>query len=216
MKGVRAVYWDLETGRAKRDSESWDDYIRSCGISVACTISSDSTVKFYTPRDESPYDLESLAKDLCFADVSVGFNSLYWDWPVLEHTLGRKFPRKAEVDLLRIIRKCTPEVAEVGDWKLGAIAERNLPYAKLGEGAGAPTLAREGKWGRLAAYVLRDVQLTRGLFELAAERGWLLGPLGTRVETKEVIDDAIRRLQGRENGAGEEEGSAADDWARRI
>lgn len=205
------LYWDLETGRRKRDTEPWDEYIRSCGISVACTISDRGEVKFYTPRDESPYDLESLAKDLCFADFSVGFNSLYWDWPVLEAALGRTFQRKNEFDLLRVIRRCCPEIAQAGDWKLAAIAERNLTLHKLGDGIGAPTLYREGKWGRLASYVLRDVQLTRGLFELARDRGWLLGPHGSRVDTKEVVEDEVRRLQGRSAHTDAEEGGAADD-----
>ena len=177
---MRRVYWDLECGRTKRDSESWPSYQTSCGISVACVMGEGETdLGFYTPNDKEPFDLYSLVRVLESADEVVSFNGDRFDTQVLISTLGLPALRIAKsVDLLRVVLAAKGGVRyPEGSWKLDSICKRTLGEGKLlGDGAFAPQKAREGRWGELFTYCLGDVKLTRDLFRHIAKYGYIIDP----------------------------------------
>jgi hypothetical protein len=185
---MKRIFWDLECGRTKKDTESWPQYQTSCGISVACVMGEgDSEVEFYTPGDKEPFDLYGLVKRLEGADEVVSFNGDRFDSQVLVSTLGLPALRIARsVDLLRLVLAAKGGVRyPEGSWKLDSICKRTLGEGKLlGDGAFAPQKAREGRWAELFVYCLGDVKLTRDLYRQIASRGYIIDPDGRRMEVR--------------------------------
>jgi hypothetical protein len=187
---MRTLVWDSESARHHRQGESWDAYAARCGISVACTMEVESgEVKLYTEADDAPNDIDSLAKDLLFADLTVSFNGLGWDWKVLANACRRDFEPK-EVDLLQVIRACKPERWQEGDWTLDAVCRRTLGVGKI-SAIMAPTMWEKRKIGKLVSYVIRDVWLTCGLYKRGLDKGVFVGPHGGLLDVGEVLRRVI-------------------------
>lgn len=193
MVEPRVLVWDLETARHHKRDEPWGTYASRCGVSVACTLDpATGDIKFYSEKDIAPNDIESLAKDLLYADYTVGFNSLKWDWPVLEKTLRRELPRR-EVDLLQVIRCARPETWSEGDWSLEGISMRMWQMGKTGAGM-APTLWAKNWVAKLMSYVARDVVLTTRIYKHILRAGTLEGPHGP-LDCGEVMRRVIEQAR---------------------
>ena len=59
---------------------------------------------------------------------------------------------------------------------LGALAEANLGIGKTGKGLEAIDLYRNGEIAKLKSYCLQDVKITKEIYELIKNRGYLLIP----------------------------------------
>jgi len=102
------------------------------------------------------------------ADLLIGFNSLAFDCPLLE-ACGYELPPRDHCDLIALCSEV------LGFWpSLQRLAWATLGEGKNGHGQHAPILAQEGRWDELYDYNLRDVELTRRLFEFAMDVGYLL------------------------------------------
>ncbi len=114
-----------------------------------------------------------LADLLGEAEVIVGFNSLGFDLPLLSSALQSPISMRRhlalQVDLMVMCHK-------VLGWNpsLDRLALATLGDGKNGHGQHAPILAQEGRWDELHDYNLRDVELTKRLYEFAHEHGYLL------------------------------------------
>jgi DEAD/DEAH box helicase domain-containing protein len=115
----------------------------------------------------------------------VGFSINRYDVPVLNHYVQRQTSgrlnlwHKDRVDLLEEI-----EVASGSRVSLSRLAEANLGVAKDHHGSEAIAMYREGRIGELKAYCLKDVELTKRLYDLFRERGYLFVP---DRETGEIV-----------------------------
>ena len=69
-----------------------------------------------------------------------------------------------------------------GPFGLDGLAEGTLGLNKIGHGAKAPELYKDGKYEDLLAYNLQDVRLTRKLFEFVRFYHYLTDPLGRAIK----------------------------------
>lgn len=124
------------------------------------------------------HELGALADLMRTADLLVGFSSNRYDVPVLNVAFRRltgtaslNLFEKERLDLLDEIERVTGRRVS-----LNLLAEANLGMGKTSNGAEAIELYRQGKLEELKAYCLKDVELTKGIYDLYRERKYLLLP----------------------------------------
>ena len=112
------------------------------------------------------------------ANRIVGFSINRYDVPVLQAYFGRlregvkpDLWQKERVDLLKEI-----EMATGSRISLSKVAEANLGAGKDMKGAEAPELYRAGKIAELKEYCLKDVRLTKEIYDLYRKQGFLMVP----------------------------------------
>lgn len=184
------VVFDIETSNFFTSPEvGWGNF-------AAINI---SVVGMYSyMRDEyvcvTPDEHQWLESWFSGASRIVGFASNRYDIPIL-NLLFKKWGaeagspldlwRKDRVDLLEEIELATGR--RIG---LGRLAEANLGEAKSGHGSDAIRLFEEGRIEELKAYCLKDVELTRRLYDqFLAERSFLV-PDPYTDEPKRITFDA--------------------------
>ncbi|MBI2623094.1 MAG: ribonuclease H-like domain-containing protein [Candidatus Liptonbacteria bacterium] len=108
----------------------------------------------------------------------VGFSINRYDVPVLQAYFNRfkegakpDLWQKERVDLLKEI-----EMATGSRISLSKVAEANLGAGKDKKGAEAPELFRAGKIAELKEYCLKDVRLTKEIYDLYRKQGFLMVP----------------------------------------
>jgi DEAD/DEAH box helicase domain-containing protein len=112
------------------------------------------------------------------ARTIVGFSSNRYDVPVLNQYFQR-LPASSRVNLWHVERVDLLEDIETATGKrisLSRLAEANLGVRKERQGWEAIELYREGRMDELKAYCLRDVELTKQLYDLYRERGYFFIP----------------------------------------
>lgn len=157
---MRHVTLDIETQRMVED---WD---RPWEAGIACVGVDASWHPAPMVFDE--HNLHKLPALVASADTIVSYNGIRFDMPVVEHYCGA-LEIKEHVDLMVILYK------RLG-WrpKLEHVARATLAVGKGGHGAMAPDMYQRGHFAQLHSYCLRDVALTRRLYEFAIGCGYLL------------------------------------------
>ncbi len=123
------------------------------------------------------HEMENLADLFREARRLVGFSMNRYDVPVLNHyfqKLGAAAPNlweKERIDLSEEI-----EMAAKTRVSLSRLAEANLGVKKDRHGSEAIGLYREGKIEELKAYCLKDVELTKNLYDLHQKQRYLMIP----------------------------------------
>ncbi len=184
------VVFDIETSNFFTSPEvGWGNFA-ALKVSVVGMYSYD--------RDEyrcvGPDDQDVLREWFGAARRIVGFASNRYDVPVM-NLLFKEWGaeaggsldlwRKDRVDLLEEIELATGR--RVG---LGRLAEANLGEAKSGHGSEAIALYEQGRIEELKAYCLKDVELTKRLYDqFLAERAFLV-PDPYTDEPKRITFDA--------------------------
>lgn len=188
--------WDTEARAGKPEGMSWDEYKMVCGVSVGATVPLfGEGLQLYTDQDEPPNDLETLRKRLMDAPFTVSYNGKGWDRVVLANTLGRPIPIGNEVDLWYVVKQALGNTRwEKGTWKLGEVCKRTLREGKTLEGAGAPALVSQGRWGALIEYCTKDVLLTKQLFWHMVRYGYVIAPFSRVIQVREVIWSELDRV----------------------
>src|SRR3989344_1470957 len=168
------LVFDIETQNFFTDPEvGWHNY-DALKISVVGVYSYEKDKYFCLEEHER----EELAALFAGATRLVGFSSKRYDVPVL-HLFFQRFAPRLELDLWR------KEHVDILEYVVGAPGERislsklsaaNLGEAKTRHGWEAISLYRKGQIDELKEYCLKDVELTRRLFELGTDRGYLLVP----------------------------------------
>lgn len=129
----------------------------------------------------------------------VGFSMNHYDVPVLHRYLyahsGRDpaldLWRKERVDLLQEIEIATGERIS-----LSRLAEANLGVKKDRHSSAAIALWRSRRIAKLKEYCLKDVELTKRLYDLARVNGYLMVPRkNTRELVKVNLSAALRPIQ---------------------
>ena len=122
--------------------------------------------------------MEELAELFLNAKTIVGFASNRYDTPVLNLYFRKLKNRevlnlwtKDRVDLLEEIEKQTGERVS-----LSRLAEANLGVKKEGHGSDAIGLYERGDMEALKTYCLKDVEITKGLYDLYLKNRALLLP----------------------------------------
>lgn len=137
----------------------------------------------------------ALADLLTGAEQVVGFNHIIFDYQLLATTLQTPLaeltdveaaPGERDIDLLQMIwggigRQDFASVYglnKVSAATLGALGGKN------GDGANAPELYQQGRWGELLDYNLRDVDLTQRLARFVWQYGFIVSGVNNVVRVK--------------------------------
>lgn len=172
-----SLVWDSEAAETKRDDETWDEYRQHAGISLAGVLNVETLeYEFYDGSQ-----LAELAKRLEEADTVVSYNGVQYDHVVLDAALRRRVFIPGELDLWDVIKSAQDKYWPKGSWKLGAVCDRTFGEGKKGEGAFAPSLAADGRWGELVTYLARDLWLTWRLWKFMRTHGYVIDPDGFKM-----------------------------------
>lgn len=152
---MRIVTFDIETigGFSKG---TWD--INDLEMTICCTH--DSATDTYDSFLKE--DLPRLWKLFEQTDALVGFNSDHFDIPVLNKYYPGDLTKMRSIDLLKeVFEKLGRRV------KLDSIAAGTLGTKKSGSGLDAMKWWKEGNIKKLREYCLKDVEITKNVFEYA-------------------------------------------------
>ncbi len=105
------------------------------------------------------------------ADPLIGFSSKRFDIPVLEKYFKFNLAAVPHYDILEEIVKSFGR--RIG---LGVLAEANLGIGKTGHGLEAIGMYERGEIEKLKSYCLQDVKITKEIFDLIRNQGYLWIP----------------------------------------
>ncbi len=115
------------------------------------------TDEFRAFREEELKDLWPILET---ADRIIGYNSAYFDLPVLNTYYPGDLTQFPQLDMLIEIK------AKLGNrLRLNDVAKATLKVEKSGDGLEAVKWFREGNWDDLIRYCKDDVKVTRDLYE---------------------------------------------------
>ena len=115
------------------------------------------TDEFRVFREEELKDLWPILET---ADRIIGYNSAYFDLPVLNTYYPGDLTQFPQLDMLVEIK------AKLGNrLRLNDVAKATLKVEKSGDGLEAVKWFREGNWDDLIKYCTDDVKVTRDLYE---------------------------------------------------
>jgi DEAD/DEAH box helicase domain-containing protein len=177
------LVFDIETQNFFTDPGVGQDNFGALKISLVCAYSYDQDKYFSFLENE----MQELGKLFATAGRVVGFGSNRYDIPVLnmyfqrEHILCENLWKKERVDLLEEVELATGERVS-----LSRLAEANLGVAKDRHGSEAIILYREGRMDELKEYCLKDVELTKKLYDQYLNEHYFLVPSKTTGETRKV------------------------------
>ncbi len=159
---MRIITFDIETKNqfsdvGKNDPLALD--ISLVGIHDSETDTLDSFLVADFPR---------LWKVFEKADAIVGYNSDHFDIPILNKYYPGDLTRIKSIDLLKEIHGVLGRRV-----RLDAVADGTLGMKKSGNGLDAIRWWREGKIDLIREYCLKDVEITRKVFDYALKNGHL-------------------------------------------
>ena len=179
---MRVITFDIETANFFTDVHSNDP----ADLTLAIVCIHDSETDSYSSYLEN--ELSNLWSILERSDVLVGYNSDHFDIPLLNKYYPGDLTKIKSVDIMKELQTITGR-----RYKLDAVAEGTLNKKKTGGKGGQSVIWwREGKIKEVRDYCLKDVELTRKLFDYALEHKSLkFKELG---KTHEVKIDTSRWL----------------------
>ena len=171
---MNKVFFDVETKKSFQETGGRkEELLVSCAV-----IFSEETQGFIHFRENQ---VEDLIEDLFSASCVVGFNILGFDYYVLKPYTEKDLFSLPTLDLMKELQK------ELGfRLSLDHLALENLGKGKKGSGLDAIKWYREGKIDQLLEYCEYDVQITRELYNLGKEQGFLYYRDKSKRERREV------------------------------
>jgi DEAD/DEAH box helicase domain-containing protein len=168
------LVFDIETQNFFTDpGVGWNNF-GALKISVVGVYSYDQD-KYFTYEEDQ---MEELAELFLKAKTLVGFASNRYDTPVLNLYFRKLKNREAlnlwskdRVDLLEEIERQTGDRIS-----LSRLAEANLGIKKEGHGSEAIGLYERGEMEALKTYCLKDVEITKDIYDLYIKNRALLVP----------------------------------------
>jgi len=184
---MRVITFDIETSNIFADVGSSNP----ADLDLAMVCIHDSHTDEYSSYTKE--NLSELWNILAHADMLVGFNSDHFDIPLLNKYYQGDLTKIKSLDVLKEIYSALGRRI-----KLDAVAEGTLGERKGGHGLKAIEWWHNGEIEKVRAYCIKDVEITRKIFEYALKNGRLkYKELGT---VKEVPLDTSRWLAKEENG----------------
>jgi DEAD/DEAH box helicase domain-containing protein len=159
---MRTVVFDIETSNQFTDVGSYEPAALSISV-VGIYDSERDTYKCYTEEE-----LPELWKLLEETDMLVGYNSDHFDIPLLNKYYPGDLANIKSLDLLKEIFNVLGRRI-----RLNAVAEGTLGEKKSGHGLEALKWWRNGEVQRVKDYCLKDVEITKNIFDYALKNGSL-------------------------------------------
>ena len=170
---MRIITFDIETiGEFRNGPRAFENLeLTICCIHDSETDSYDSFLKEDLPR---------LWKIFEHTDALVGFNSDHFDIPILNKYYPGDLSKIRSIDLLKEISAVLGRRV-----RLDAVAEGTLGSKKSASGLQAMQWWKEGNIKKLREYCLKDVEITKKVFDYALKNGTLIfKELGIKKEVK--------------------------------
>lgn len=105
------------------------------------------------------------------ADRIIGYNSRYFDLPVLNNYYPGDLNKFPQLDMLEEIKKVLGFRLKLND-----LAKATLGLAKSGNGLEAVDWFKKGEWDKIEKYCTDDVRITRDLYEYGKNNKQLFYP----------------------------------------
>src|ERR1044072_7716573 len=157
---MRTVVFDIETANWMSDTGTSNP----ADLSIAIVCAYDSETDSYTSYLEN--ELPNLWPILERTDILVGYNSDHFDIPLLNKYYPGDLTKIKSLDLLNEIY-----VAGGRRLRLDSIAEGTLGVGKSADGMQSLQWWRAGEIEKVREYCLKDVEITRGVFDYALKNG---------------------------------------------
>lgn len=125
----------------------------------------------------------------------IGYNSLYFDVPLLEKYAPRSLKHIPHLDLLAVIK------GSLGHrLKLDSVAEATLGEKKSGHGLQAVEWYAQGEWEKIEKYCLDDVRITKDVYEFGLKNRQLFYPDVSGIKPFPVdfsvsVDEAVHEVE---------------------
>ncbi|OHA06888.1 MAG: hypothetical protein A2934_03335 [Candidatus Sungbacteria bacterium RIFCSPLOWO2_01_FULL_47_10] len=162
---MREIVFDVETKKSL-DEVGGRDHVEALGVSVVGAYFYET--KEYRAFEE--WEIGAFEERLRTSDLVIGFNTKNFDYPVLQPYF--KQVRIASLPTLDIFEDVTKQLGH--RLSLQALSSATLNAKKTSDGLQALVWYKEGKIEEIKKYCLKDVELTRGLYEYGKEHGHLL------------------------------------------
>lgn len=153
---MRTVVFDIETANWMSDVGSSDP----ADLTIALVGIHDSKDDSYKSFIES--ELPQLWSILEYTDVLVGYNSDHFDIPLLNKYYPGDLTRVKSLDIMKEVHAILGRRL-----KLDAIAEGTLGEKKSADGMQSLKWWRAGEVDKVREYCLKDVELTKKIFDYA-------------------------------------------------
>lgn len=179
---LHIITFDLETRSTADEVGGWDA-LRNGKGGISILVAHDSeTDEHHLYDDHTLNDFAHIVEQP--GVVLVGYNSRWFDLPVVTGLLERALRVKHHIDLFDLIKDALDREGRTRErgWKLGQTALRCMGITKSGEGALAPYLAREHRYAELITYCKHDVDLTRQLLDYVRRHGGVADRDGSLLE----------------------------------
>jgi len=162
MSADKKLVFDIETQKSFEEIGGSLN-LPLLGVSVV-GVYDYSTDQFLTFEEPELFKLEELMSG---ASLIIGFNSKYFDYPVLQAYFKRiTLERLPTLDLME-------QLAQVVGYRVGldALSKSTLGEQKSSHGLEALKWFKEGRIDEVKKYCLQDVKLTRDLYEYGLKHG---------------------------------------------
>jgi len=157
---MRTVVFDIETANWMSDTGSGNP----ADLTIALVAIHDSETDTYSSYLEP--ELPALWKILERTDMLVGYNSDHFDIPLLNKYYPGDLTRIKSLDLMKEV-----QVVVGRRLKLDTIAEATLGQKKIADGMQSLKWWRAGEIEKVREYCIKDVELTKRVFDYALEKG---------------------------------------------
>lgn len=185
---MRAITFDIETEMATGPLGRLD----ASSMKLTVVGVHDSETGEYTSYLQD--ELATLWPLLERADVLIGYNSDFFDIPILNRYYPGDLTRIRSVDLMVEVQKVLGRRL-----RLQSLGEATLGRGKTGDGLKAVEWWAQGLYDKVREYCIEDVRLTRDLFDHALKHGSL--KYKDLKEIREIKLDTSRWLEPSETAA---------------
>jgi len=160
----RILVFDLETKRGAQEVGGWGN-THLMGMALAVVWDSIDR-KCYTYQEA---EVQKLIDKLKTGDLVVGFNHTRFDYTVLSAYSSFNFLELPNFDILSdIFKRLGSRIS------LGHLAEKTLGQAKSADGLESLKWVKQGRFDLVEKYCIKDVELTRDLFNYGLEKHKLI------------------------------------------
>lgn len=160
------IIFDIETKLSFQEVGGKDN-MDKLGVSVLGAYFY-SNEKYRTFEEHELPEFEKIIRDLAHKKQGrvIGFNIDYFDIPVLQPYISWNLKELQRLDLMRDVE------SGIGfRVSLDNLAQNTLSAQKSGDGMQALRWYKEGKIDEIKKYCLKDVELTKNLYEYGVKKG---------------------------------------------
>ncbi len=162
VPNMRAVTFDIETRTVSLVRGKLD--INQLELTVVGVHDSETGEYSSYLRDE----LSKLWPILERADMLIGYNSDYFDIPLLNRYYPGDLSKIHSLDLMAEVQKALGRRL-----RLDSLAQATLGRGKIGDGLKAGDWWEKGEYDKVREYCIEDVRLTRELYDYGLKHGKL-------------------------------------------